>query len=268
MLLFGATLLVLTSAGQAVTTQDPAWVWNNETPGCVLQHQLANGRTLGIGRTPGTDTTSISITSSSSFVPPSPAAKFEVLKDAKLVLGPGLTLAAEISTVRDKNGRFDVNGNMDDPGVLDALTAGAFVEFVAGETIIDKAPLSSGRTVVDALRECEDRMMRSWGIDPWAWRKLRTRPIPSNSKLSWISPQDYPQRAVRNRAAGLTIARLSISTKGRVEDCVSINPDPQTGFGEAVCRAVRKRAKFQPATDADGKKVAAPYVVIMQFVIQ
>ena len=268
MQLIGAILLTLASVSQADAVRDTAWIWNNDTPGCALQHQLPNGRTLGIGRTPGNDTTSVSITSSPTFVPPSPAAKFKLLKTARLALNPGIRLAAEISTITDKNGRFDVTGNTDDPGVLDALAAATFVEFVEGETSIDKAPLSSGRTVVDALRECEDRMMRNWGIDPLAWRKLKTRPVASNSRLSWISHRDYPVRAVRNRAAGLTIARLSISAKGRVADCAAINPDPQTGFGEAVCKAVKKRARFMPATDADGKAVAAPYVVVMRFVIQ
>lgn len=268
MLLFGAILLTLTLASPAEAIRDPAWEWNTDTPGCALQHQLVNGRMLAIGRTPGNDTTSISIASSASFVPPSPAAKFKSLKNAELALGPGRRLAAEVSTITDRNGRFDVYANLDDPTVLDALTTGTVVEFKEGETRIDKAPLSSGRAVVDALRECEDRMMRTWGIDPVAWRKLKTRPVPSNSKLSWITPQDYPERAVRNRAAGITIARLNISAKGRVEDCVAINPDPQTGFGEAVCKAVTKRAKFRPATDAEGKDVPAPYVVIMRFVIQ
>jgi hypothetical protein len=268
MLLYGAILLTLVSASPVEAIRNTAWEWNNDTPGCALQHQLANGRTLGIGRTPGNDTTSISITSSRSFVPPSPAAKFKSLKNTKLALAPGMRLAAEISTITDRNGRFDVHGNMDDPGVLEALAAGTFVEFVAGETSIDRAPLSSGRAVVEALRECEDRLMRNWGVDPVAWRKLKTRPAPSNSKLRWISPQDYPQRAVRTRTAGITIARLNISATGKVVDCAAINPDPQMGFGVAVCQAVKKRAKFRAATDADGKNVPAPYVVIMRFVIQ
>jgi len=87
---------------------------------------------------------------------------------------------------------------------------------------------------------------------------LRPRPL---APESWITAGDYPLSALREGRQGKTGVRLSIAATGRLDSCEVIGPSGHADLDAATCPTLIRRARFQPATDAQGKLIAAVYTV-------
>lgn len=70
---------------------------------------------------------------------------------------------------------------------------------------------------------------------------------------SYFSDGDYPQDAIRNDQSGTTQFALLIDEQGKVADCMVIQSSGQAGLDTQSCAIVKKRARFTPARDANGK---------------
>jgi len=82
---------------------------------------------------------------------------------------------------------------------------------------------------------------------------------PKTSPANWVTTNDYPSRDLREGNQGIARFSLAIGTDGKVESCVVTKSSGSSGLDEATCRLVTRRAKFEPATDADGAKVTGSY---------
>lgn len=69
----------------------------------------------------------------------------------------------------------------------------------------------------------------------------------------WITASDYPSDALREKREGWTGVRLHISETGRIDSCNVIQTSGHVDLDEATCVTLMRRARFQPATDAQGK---------------
>ena len=79
---------------------------------------------------------------------------------------------------------------------------------------------------------------------------LRPQPLaPEN----WITGGDYPPSALRERREGHTGVRLQISASGRLDSCEVIGPSGHADLDGATCPTLIRRARLQPATDAQGQ---------------
>lgn len=117
-----------------------------------------------------------------------------------------------------------------------------------------------------ALRNCTDNLVASWGVDVERYRDA-VWPVPLSSPATWVTGADYPPGMVRTFQPGLVEFRLSIDPTGKVTECriqQSTNPD---GFNDAVCKAMMRRARFQPARDKKGEPVASFYQNGVRFMI-
>jgi protein TonB len=85
------------------------------------------------------------------------------------------------------------------------------------------------------------------------------RAAPSNSSAGWITTDDYPQRELRSGAEGAVGYRLEIGINGRVTNCELTRPSGVRGLDSATCRLIASRARFEPATDETGAKVAGSF---------
>jgi TonB family protein len=65
---------------------------------------------------------------------------------------------------------------------------------------------------------------------------------------------------------GGSIIRLDIGADGRVRGCKSLNAAQYRGFEYSTCDLI-KGARFEPALDASGKPVTAPYIFYIRFTI-
>ena len=263
---FAAVLLLLTTAAQPSAPTQVDWRWDLEGPGCALRQVVgAGGSTLGIARTPGNDQTVVRI-GPYDWPPPSQWRKSETLQAGRVTLSPGDTVAVDLRVATFENGGRDIGASVGSDFVS-MFAKDAVIEFSHEKLGSVRVPVRTSAAAVAALQTCEDSKMREWGIDPVAWRALKIKPEPVQSRTEWLTGDDYPNLAAAYGVQGWVIARLEIAPDGGVKDCRSINLDKYRGFRDSVCQAMKKRARFRPALDSSGKPVAAPYVLAIRFAL-
>lgn len=251
--------LLAVAADQAAVGSQVDWTWARDTPGCSLrQTYTSDGKVISVSRTPGNDSTSISLEERDHTYDNSKA-----FHNGKVLFLPGVASDVEIyASTSDKRNLYALS---EDPGFLDKIEAVSEIEFSQPELGSIRVPLRSAAAMVPALRGCEDSRMREWGIDPASWRALKARPFPTKFWTEWIGPDDYPASAILEGQQGYVILRLEIAPDGSVSDCTSINRARSTNSRNPICEKLKRRAHFRPALAADGNAVAAPYIFMVQF---
>ena len=82
---------------------------------------------------------------------------------------------------------------------------------------------------------------------------------PFGNPASWILESDYRSRWIREGLSGTASFTLEIDTRGRVSDCTITRSTGHAVLDGATCRLLSRRARFKPARDAQGDKVAGRY---------
>ena len=82
---------------------------------------------------------------------------------------------------------------------------------------------------------------------------------PRGNPGSWATTDDYPSRALREEREGVTRFTVQVSPEGRVTDCTVTGSSGSPDLDEAACRSISRRARFNPATNGEGEKVAGTY---------
>ncbi|WP_226016156.1 energy transducer TonB [Novosphingobium sp. FKTRR1] len=75
----------------------------------------------------------------------------------------------------------------------------------------------------------------------------------------WVTSNDYPSRALREEREGVTGFRLSIGTDGKVTNCEITKSSGSPDLDQATCDNLRRRGRFNAATDGDGNPTAGVY---------
>jgi protein TonB len=91
--------------------------------------------------------------------------------------------------------------------------------------------------------------------------------LPRNAASGWVTTQDYPTADLRAEHQGSVRFRLDIDANGRVGQCSIVASSGFTGLDEATCKYVSRRARFEPATNADGQPVAGNYLGTIRWII-
>ena len=116
-----------------------------------------------------------------------------------------------------------------------------------------------------AMHQCTDELLTHWGIDVKAHRNLASSPVPTRSPSDWISWRDYPSDLLASGAQGIIQFRLSIDADGKPTQCHIQQSTRPEGFDKAVCNAMMKRARFEPARTKDGKAIASYWRTSVRF---
>ena len=74
--------------------------------------------------------------------------------------------------------------------------------------------------------------------------------------VALFSTDDYPHQAIRNEEQGTVQFRITIAPDGHVSDCRVISTSGSASLDRASCAIVSERARFEPARDANGRRVA------------
>jgi protein TonB len=90
---------------------------------------------------------------------------------------------------------------------------------------------------------------------------------PKGNPGSWATTNDYPSRALREERAGSTGFRVTVTADGRVGSCTITSSSGSPDLDEATCSNVTRRARFNPATDGDGKPATGSYSGRIRWVI-
>jgi protein TonB len=82
---------------------------------------------------------------------------------------------------------------------------------------------------------------------------------PKGNPGSWATTDDYPSRALREEKEGVTRFTVQVSPEGRVTSCSVTGSSGTPELDDAACRAITRRARFNPATNGEGQPVAGTY---------
>jgi protein TonB len=82
---------------------------------------------------------------------------------------------------------------------------------------------------------------------------------PIGNPASWALTDDYPTLDLDEGHEGTTVFRVTVAADGRVSSCDIVRSSGHRGLDVATCRAVTRRARFRPASDENGHKVAGSY---------
>lgn len=111
------------------------------------------------------------------------------------------------------------------------------------------------RQPMAALHACTDELLTHWGIDVAAHRTLGKRVTPRGNPGSWVSSKDYPGLLLERGVQGIIQFRLLIDADGKVSSCHIQQSTRPAEFDKKVCDIMTKRARFDPALDAQGRPI-------------
>lgn len=84
-------------------------------------------------------------------------------------------------------------------------------------------------------------------------------PWPSGNPSSWVTHHDYPSESLRNGEQGIVAFRLAIGPDGFVQNCTVTEFSGFVRLDALVCPLIKERARFRPATDAEGRPTTGTY---------
>lgn len=76
---------------------------------------------------------------------------------------------------------------------------------------------------------------------------------------NWVTTNDYPASDLRAEHQGRTSYRLTVDVRGVVTDCSITTTSGWPGLDRAACDNVKRRARFEPATDQTGARSAGSF---------
>lgn len=130
------------------------------------------------------------------------------------------------------------------------------------DVILETGPMAKP---LAALRGCSWDTVKFWGLDVEQQKTLTRKPRSTRSPMTWFNANDYPTSMIRDGYEGVVNFRLLIDAAGKPTSCkIQISTHPKA-FDDAVCRAVMKRAEFEPALDAQGQPAPSYWVSTVHF---
>jgi protein TonB len=82
---------------------------------------------------------------------------------------------------------------------------------------------------------------------------------PRGNPGSWANANDYPSRALREEKEGVTRFSVQIDANGRVTSCNVTGSSGTPELDSTTCSLIQRRARFNPATDGEGKPTSGSW---------
>ncbi len=117
--------------------------------------------------------------------------------------------------------------------------------------------LGSMKAPMAAMDKCIGELLNHWGVDAAKFAS-QSRPARGDEKSKpWIVDEDYPVGMILDGKRAIVSVRLNVDATGAPTAChIQQSTGPKL-FDDTVCRALMRRARFEPALDADGKPFAS-----------
>lgn len=119
--------------------------------------------------------------------------------------------------------------------------------------------------VMGKVRECTDQLLTEWGLDVARHKNLSVGAQPVTSPGRWLNSNDYPMHLVMRGVRGIVNFRLMVDEEGRATSCHIQQSTRPAEFDEVVCKAIMRRAKFNPARDGEGLPLPSYYNDTVRF---
>lgn len=138
---------------------------------------------------------------------------------------------------------------------LEPLFDGGSIAIRVGKRI-DVALAPTGmRKAVEALAKCETDLLKSWGMDEAEQAALAALPVSNVHGL--FRSDDYPMDLLERGVQGSVGFLMIVDAAGALQECRVIETSGTPALDEATCAVIRRRGRFQPAQDHQGKPMAA-----------
>ncbi len=121
---------------------------------------------------------------------------------------------------------------------------------------------------MEAMRHCTDQLLTGWGIDLEKHRNLAQAVKPTGSPGDWVRASDYPSQLLRAGQQGIVRFRLSVGADGVPTDCHIQQSTRPEGFDRAVCAALMRKARFEPARTKSSEAIASYWRSTVRFAIR
>lgn len=105
------------------------------------------------------------------------------------------------------------------------------------------------------LETCNEAAEAELGITAEERAAIAERPLRQDG--IWITSDDYPSAARREDVQGTSWVVLRVAVDGSVDDCRLALTSGSDLLDQTTCRLLRKRGRFKPATDRQGKPVVS-----------
>ncbi|MEN3973343.1 energy transducer TonB [Sphingomicrobium sp. XHP0235] len=83
-----------------------------------------------------------------------------------------------------------------------------------------------------------------------------------------ITGEDYPSRSLRNEEEGTVRVTLTVGTNGRVSGCQVVSSSGHSALDDQTCNLMKRRARFNPATDSTGSPTTGTHTQSFTWKIQ
>jgi hypothetical protein len=133
--------------------------------------------------------------------------------------------------------------------------------------VLASLTLPETQKAIDTLRECNNGVLRQWGVDAAAFAALQRAPMPIGSAADWFTSEDYPTAIIRKGGAGTSVVRLTIGSSGELLACEPVSKSGHELLDRTTCNLLRKRGRYEPAIGADGKPTQAMLIESVSWVM-
>ena len=116
-----------------------------------------------------------------------------------------------------------------------------------------------------ALEKCTDELLSHWGIDVAKHAALSRKVKPKGNPGNWVTSRDYPTDMWMMGKRAIVQFRLNVSADGKPTACHIQQSTRPKAFDDAVCKAIMRNAKFEPALDAGGSPIASYWLNSVTF---
>lgn len=207
-----------------------------------------------------------------------PVSKFRSARDIFIAYGSGapLPFLPLASGVLEAHGPAIIfNSNMSlgqleeaDQAYPDAALEGSIrrISISVGKQDLVLDTGSIGPTM-NAMRNCTDELLASWGLDPNVQANL-SRPVKAlnSDAVNALITADDPPQAVRSLGGIARLhLRVMVNATGAPTECKTLPTDGVPGFEVNACDIVMKNARYSPALNEHQQPVPSYFMTAIVF---
>lgn len=136
------------------------------------------------------------------------------------------------------------------------LKAVTMLHVKAGAVDVTFAPgVTAG--ALTAFRTCTEDLRTRLGLSPEDAALIAE---PAVGQDDWVSSDDYPKEALRERREGTVVLVLTVGTDGQVSECRAAVSSGTALLDATTCTLLSRRGRFKPALGKDGHWMTSHYV--------
>ncbi len=148
------------------------------------------------------------------------------------------------------------------PSVTSVLRAGSQLAVQRGAITMGRFSLNGSAIALNRIENCLADLRRDGPDSRQDAIAIPTKAKPATPLTAtgkWFDMTDYPRAAQNEGRAGTVVFVLTVGKDGRATDCKIDQSSGHSDIDASTCQAAKKRAKFNPALDANGNKIEGSY---------